>query len=264
MPPGRLAAPGPLLLCAIDADAEHGERGVRALLKAASIDDACTGADAVWVPTRPDDHAWARRDTPLSRAARRGHARIARLLLEAGAAVDATLEGGATALFVAAAEGHARVVALLLEAGADARRTLDDGATALHAAAHEAVIALLLQAGASPERAAHDGSTPLLLAAQTGCVEACEALLAAHAAVDLPNARSGGTALFYACAHGHLDVVRLLAARGAARSIAFDGVRCSAAQVARDEGHVRVAEWLEATPPMWAELETASSCGGAS
>ena len=51
-----------------------------------------------------------------------GHVEAARLLLEKGAAVDAQMEDGRTALMLACTNGHVEAARLLLEKGAD--RTL--------------------------------------------------------------------------------------------------------------------------------------------
>ncbi|XP_047100833.1 protein phosphatase 1 regulatory subunit 27-like [Schistocerca piceifrons] len=69
--------------------------------------------------------------TALHWAARSGNVEAARLLVGAGAAVDARTEGGWTPLHVAAANGHTQVAAALLVAGADRGATGVDGRTAL-------------------------------------------------------------------------------------------------------------------------------------
>ncbi|NIR44211.1 MAG: tetratricopeptide repeat protein [Gemmatimonadetes bacterium] len=56
--------------------------------------------------------------TPLMAAAEKGHAEFVRLLIRAGAEVNARLESGYTALEGAESNGHTEVVKILLEAGA--------------------------------------------------------------------------------------------------------------------------------------------------
>lgn len=56
---------------------------------------------------------------PLHAAIAGGHAGVARLLVAAGARVDAILPDGSTPLHLAAAAGSAEIVALLLKLGAD-------------------------------------------------------------------------------------------------------------------------------------------------
>ena len=67
-------------------------------------------------PSMPQDY----HRTPLHVAARWGREEVVRLLLAAGATVDAKeKEGGLTPLMGAAADGKLRCVQLLLDAGAD-------------------------------------------------------------------------------------------------------------------------------------------------
>jgi hypothetical protein len=65
------------------------------------------------------------------RAAGAGDAARIRSLLDAGANVNAALEGGDTALIRATSKGHLPVVRMLLEAGADPNAEREDGFTAL-------------------------------------------------------------------------------------------------------------------------------------
>jgi hypothetical protein len=68
----------------------------------------------------PDASAFGRGYRPLHYAAYRGHAPLCRVLLRAGAAVDARNDAGCTPLFLAAQQGHVACVEALLDAGADA------------------------------------------------------------------------------------------------------------------------------------------------
>ena len=63
-----------------------------------------------------------------------GTAKLAKLLIEAGAEVDAKLSGGYTPLLVAAGRGKTEVVRVLLDAGADVDATGESGKTALQLA----------------------------------------------------------------------------------------------------------------------------------
>ena len=92
--------------------------------------------------------------TPLLLAVRAGHSDIARMLLEAGADVDArgaTMQ--ITPLMVAAQRGDVDSVALLLEKGADPNAVSKNGAGALARAVVADTIetaTMLLDAGANP------------------------------------------------------------------------------------------------------------------
>ena len=98
-------------------------------------------------PVRPSDPESALKDSPLRRAARRGFADAARLLLEAGVEVDAASDTGGTALHFACGGGHAEMVAVLLVAGAAVDQAADGGFTPLLIACqegHDKVVAVLL------------------------------------------------------------------------------------------------------------------------
>ncbi len=105
---------------------------------------------------------------------------MAKALLRAGAAVDATSRYGITPLSLACTSRSGPVVRLLLDSGAD------------------------------PSRRQRGGETPLMTAARAGASEAVEALIAAGAQVNHREELRGQTALMWAVAEGHVDVVRAL------------------------------------------------------
>ena len=74
-------------------------------------------------------------ETPLMRAAARGHEEVARALLDAGADASAQRGDGFTPLILAVFFGHERVVRLLVEHGADAHARTSLGTTAARWAA---------------------------------------------------------------------------------------------------------------------------------
>jgi ankyrin repeat protein len=182
--------------------------------------------------------------TPLLYAARQGCLECARLLIEAGAAVDLTDPDGVTPLISAVQNAHFDTAKYLLEHGAMVnkwdfwgrtplylavdfntvphggrpdRRSLDD-TTSL------AFIEILLAAGANPnaqlklfppyrslrmDRGADAildiGTTPLLRAARAADLEAIERLVAGDALLDLPQ-RDGITPLMAAVGAGASSV----------------------------------------------------------
>jgi ankyrin repeat protein len=91
--------------------------------------------------------------TPLMDAARRGHPKVAVLLLQHGADVNAQMpHDGLTPLMHAAMNGHWQVVEVLLHARADVNVRAVDGITALSVATagrHEAIAERLRAAGAT-------------------------------------------------------------------------------------------------------------------
>jgi ankyrin repeat protein len=146
--------------------------------------------------------------------------------------------GGYTPLLFAAQDGDVESAKLLIAAGADIKEPAPDGSSPLVIAAHAGqsdVGAALLDAGADPNDA-RAGYTALHIAATAGDLPLVKALLD-HGAD--PNARQlkgtptkrmanghsldfkmvGATPYFLAVRGGHLDVMRLLAAKGADPSI---------------------------------------------
>jgi ankyrin repeat protein len=97
---------------------------------------------------------WGAQDgkTALHLAAEAGSLECLRILLEAGADVDAFNKKGNTALHAACVEGHVACVAALIEGGADLDVHGQDGWTPLHIAAkhgHTGCIRALIEAGAT-------------------------------------------------------------------------------------------------------------------
>lgn len=104
---------------------------------------------------------------PLILAAQHNHMTTMKLLLAAGANVDASADLGWTALLRAAFYGYPDAVSLLLASRASPHAVNSDGMTALHGAIHGSHLAcarLLLGAGASYSVKDNFGSTPTLLA----------------------------------------------------------------------------------------------------
>jgi ankyrin repeat protein len=111
--------------------------------------------------------------TALHFAAFFGKAEAARLLLEHGAAVDVYTRNpfANQPLHAAAAGRHLEVCRILLAAGADVDATQHGGFTPLHEAAQHGDVEmteLFLSAGAAPTAAADVGKTPADVAATAG------------------------------------------------------------------------------------------------
>ena len=174
--------------------------------------------------------------TPIMFAARSGDIESARMLVAKGANVNDTEADGNTALIVAAHSGHGTLAAFLLEQGADAKAA-PLGYTALHAAvlrgtlrdrgvknddpgAGVPLVRALLAHGADPNarvtkgtpvrRWSHDfallerwiGATPLWLAARFLELDMIRVLAARGADVQL-TARDGTTPLMAAAGTGY-------------------------------------------------------------
>lgn len=146
-----------------------------------------------------------------------GYSRGVKVLLNKGANVAITKDGGFSALHLAAQYGHVAVSKMLLEAAADLEAKTSRGCTPLHQAAaggHWSVIRVLIKEGANPNSRELEGDTPLLLAAEEGRLQAMRELLRAKADPLLvkTNPESGEiyTPLDVASQNGHLDAVREL------------------------------------------------------
>ena len=192
--------------------------------------------------------------TPLHYAARVGSPEIARLLLQAGAKLDADMGDQVTPLHEAAGKGKIAVVQLLLAAGADinmgdrthmtplidavhagsvetAKFLLEHGADVHKATWREsplsaavskgtpAMVALLIGAGADVNTEAIGGEQtqprPMIdIAAERGDAEILRQLISAGAKIDGGSKRTG-VALEGAVKGGHLEAIRLLLTAGA-------------------------------------------------
>ncbi len=128
--------------------------------------------------------------TPILWAAYKGHAGIVRLLIEAGADMNAQGTGFAenNALHEAAGEGHADVARVLIEFG----------------------MALDVQN--------YSTETPLIMAAHKGRMEIVRLLVDAGADLNVQDGH-GKTALYHATEAGHAEIVDTLLAAGADHSI---------------------------------------------
>jgi ankyrin repeat protein len=157
-------------------------------------------------------------DAPLPEAARAGDRETVNRLIAAGTAVDTSEPDGTTALHWAAYHDDLDMTGRLLEAGANVNAANRNGATPLTLACTNgaaAVIDRLLKAGADPS-VAPSGAPPLLACAQAGAVPAVRMLIARGADVNAKDSWRGQTALMWAAAENHADLIKELLAGGAA------------------------------------------------
>ncbi|XP_077451797.1 protein fem-1 homolog B [Stigmatopora argus] len=167
------------------------------------------------------------RSTPLIIAARNGHDKVVRLLLDhyrvdteqtGTARFDGYVIEGATALWCAAGAGHLEAARLLLEHGAEVNRATLNGSTPLRAASFDGrpeMVRFLLEKGADPAAANKYDNTCLMIAAYKGHQEAVRFLLERGADPDA-KAHCGATALHFAADAGHPGVAAELLRHGAA------------------------------------------------
>jgi beta-lactamase regulating signal transducer with metallopeptidase domain len=166
-------------------------------------------------------------DRALYEAAESGDIAEIDQLLQAGADVNAAIDGDGSPLIAAARRRRLEVVRHLLDRGADANMPVPGDGSPIIAAAKEgatAVVALLLDRGAEIDRMVPEDENALIQASERGRLEVVRLLIARGADVNArawaegARERPGGewrTPLSMARRGGHADVVSALVAAGA-------------------------------------------------
>jgi ankyrin repeat protein len=186
--------------------------------------------------------------TPLKEAAQIGATEVVQLLIERGANLDHApyvMEDGP--LIVAAAKDHIEVVRLLLTAGANSRAQQSGGWSCLHYALlnkNKEMAALVLEYCPNVNASTRVGLRPLHLASMAGFVDICSQLVNLGAEVEARD--SGGlTALRVAVQDGELEVVKILIKRGARTDTVGAEDGHSLIEIALILGHESVYHYLE-------------------
>lgn len=193
------------------------------LMAAVKRDDSETLRQLLLVPgVNVDARASPQKRTPLMVAAAMGYEKCARLLIDAGASLDATYATGITALFLAARVDEVACVRLLVDRGASVNKATDNNKSSpLYVAAFNGraeSLAALLRAPGINISAAVDlqevGYTPLHIAAQKGHVECVLRLAQAGAALEARD-KARRTPLHIAAAFDHAASLIVLLESGA-------------------------------------------------
>lgn len=186
------------------------------------------------LPEEEDINGFVGGFTPLCTAAAVGMAENCKLLLDAGADVDArSSDEGFTPLMCTVQENHIDVSRLLLLRGANIMATARGGACVLCYAAmqgHLDLVTLFLSHGAEIEAQDLFGRRPLHYAARTGRADMCTFLVSAGAdvnarvAVTGEGSHAGATALIQAAYFGQYEACIALVQAGAdVNMLAADG-----------------------------------------
>jgi ankyrin repeat protein len=134
-------------------------------------------------------------------------------LISSGGDVNSVQGDGTSVLAWAAYHNAPNIVRLLLNAGADANQANDLGVTPLSLACENVnpeIVKELLDAGADPNIEKVTGVSALMLCANLGVVDAVEALIKHGAYVNASDNHENQTALMWAAAENHEEVVKLL------------------------------------------------------
>ena len=163
--------------------------------------------------------------TALMWAAGWGYTETVKVLIDAGANVNATGKHDHTALMMSAGaavgavrESHTETVKVLVEAGADVSAKQKDGKTALMFAAvngHTEIVEILERAESQTKSTAYvDINAELVEAVYSGNTARVEQLLRQGAEVNVEQ-KNGWTVLMSAAHGGHAETVQLLIDAGA-------------------------------------------------
>jgi protein-S-isoprenylcysteine O-methyltransferase Ste14 len=179
--------------------------------------------------------------TALHLAAEKDHIEVARVLLDAGADLEAKTSWGATPLAWAAVMGSGRVADELMARGATGY-TIEVAA----ALGHADFVGYMTAKGGLSDHRVRDAA--FHAAARNGHPALVAFLLDCRADVDA-RGFFDAPAVHWAAHNGHADTVRLLIARGADPMLKDTRFDATAAAWAEENGHTAIAEALRAPRP---------------
>jgi ankyrin repeat protein len=150
-------------------------------------------------------------DSRLIEAARNQDQQAVRTLLHQKVDINSRASDGSTALLWLAHWNDLDTANLLLAAGADANTANDFKTTPLSEACtngNSAFVRALLKSGANPNTPVATGEAPLMTCARTGSADAVRMLIEYGATVNTKEPVQSQTALMWAAAERHPDVVK--------------------------------------------------------
>ena len=152
-------------------------------------------------------------DLTLMAAVQHGNLTAIKSLLKDNVDVNTARADGTTALAWAVYRADPESVELLIQSGADVNVANDYGVTPLSLAclnSNSGILRGLLEAGANPDQAKLTGETPLMTCTNTGDAAGVTLLLDHGADINIREYKGGQTALMWAAAERHAEVVRIL------------------------------------------------------
>jgi ankyrin repeat protein len=149
-------------------------------------------------------------DSAVTRAVKSGDMAAVRKLINTHADVNELSGDASTPLLWAVHKSDLEMARLLLSAGAKPDVPNNYGVTPLLEASRSGDVEMmdvLVKAGADPRRAHTDGETTLMAASRAGSVPAVRLLLEHGVDINATDSFQHETALMWASAEGHVDVV---------------------------------------------------------
>ncbi|XP_064642866.1 serine/threonine-protein phosphatase 6 regulatory ankyrin repeat subunit A-like [Lineus longissimus] len=149
--------------------------------------------------------------------AEKGRPDTVKILIDAGADVNAKDINNDILLLASASGGHSDTVKILIDAGADVDAKDINNVTPLLASAsggHSDTVKILIDAGADVDAKSTNNDTPLLVSARRGHSDTVKILTDAGADVDAKDIIND-TPLHYSAWEGHSDTVKILTDAGA-------------------------------------------------
>ena len=183
--------------------------------------------------------------TPLHLSTQKGHADIARILVERGTNVASQLQGVWTPLHEASCHGCLDIARFLVEHRANVIVQDQSGSTPLHEASskgHLDIAWILVEHGANAAAQDQGGSTPLHEASWNGHHDVV-LFLVEHGANAAAQDQGESTPFHEASSNGHFDIARILVENGA-NAATQDQCGSTPLHEASSNSHFHVAQFL--------------------
>src|SRR5262245_33751941 len=167
-------------------------------------------------------NAFAQSDSTLADRIEAGDRKAALEMIANNVSVNAAQSDGTTPLHWAVYRVDEEMVKALLARGAKPDVVNTYGSSPLAEAvkvANVKLVGMLLDAGADANRTNQDGEAPLMLAAHTGVVQVAELLVRHGAEVNAREEFRNQTALMWAAAESHPEMVSFLISKGSAVNV---------------------------------------------